>query len=126
MDAVNLARAGYYLWDEVLRELILEYQNRNEEMPTYLLSYAMDLTRGFRPSRKSGRHPNIMRDLIICMIVRMVVDRFSLRPTRNRTSSRPCACSVVAAALDSENMAMSVEDVMKIWNAQKSLMTSLS
>src|SRR6476660_8503124 len=46
MQAVAFARAGFELWEDCLRDLILNFQNRRQELPTYLAAFAMDLTRG--------------------------------------------------------------------------------
>src|SRR5262245_48744540 len=106
MDAVELARMGYEFWEECLRELILEYKNSREEMPLYLAAFDMELTRGIRHKAGRRRDDDMARDLIIGQIVGMVAERFSLRPTRNYTSRRVSACSIVAAALRLEGMAM--------------------
>jgi hypothetical protein len=120
MAAVEHARAGYELWEKCLRELILDYQNRGEKMPTYLAGYAMELTNGIRYSRKAGRRrsADAARDMIICHVVSMVAERFGLRPTRNPASRRPSACSIVAAALGLEGLAMSEANVVQLWKAQ--------
>jgi hypothetical protein len=119
MDAVQFARAGFELWEDVLRNLLLEYknQNRTEQMPTYLRAYDMELTRGASYSRRSGRHraDQLLRNLVLAVIIAMVIERFELRPTRNIASSRPSACSVVARALELEGMAMSEPAVVQIW-----------
>jgi hypothetical protein len=117
MDAVELARAGYEFWEECLRELILEYKNRREEMPIYLVAFDMELTRGIRHKAGRRRDDDMARDLIIGQIVGMVGERFGLRPTRNYASRRVSACSIVAAALRLEGMAMSEANVNQRWKA---------
>jgi hypothetical protein len=118
MDAVAFARAGYGFFEEVLRELILEFQNQNraDAMPVYLKAFAMELTTGVRYSKKSGRNrfEDVARDLIIGAIVDKVIERFKLRPTRSG-SKRPSACSIVARALELEGMAMSESNVRHLW-----------
>lgn len=120
MDAVQFARAGFELWEDVLREMILEYKNQNREMPTYLRAYDMELTRGARYSRRSGRHRAdfLLRNLILAVIIAMVIERFELRPYHNIASSKPCACSIVAQALTLEGMAMEYENVKQIWRRE--------
>jgi hypothetical protein len=118
MDAVAFARAGFELWEDCLRELVLEFQNRDEKMPVYLAAFAMDLA---RYPRKAGRRraDDMMRDLIVGHVVGMVAERFNLKPRRNPASKRPApaACSIVAAALALEGMAMSEDNVVKLWQA---------
>jgi hypothetical protein len=117
MDAVGAARAGYELWEDCLRDLILDYKNRGEQMPLYLAAFDMELTRGIL--RKAGRHraADMTRDVIIGSIVGMVIERFGLRATRNHVSRRVSACSVVAAALGLEGMSMSEPNVNQLWKA---------
>lgn len=117
MDAVGFARAGYELWEDALRLLILDYQNRGAKMPTYLEAFAMELTRGLRYARQPGRGRanDMLRDLAIGTIVAMVAERFNLRPRRNPASRRPSACSIVAAALVLEGMATSEDNVDHLW-----------
>ena len=118
MDAVAFARAGYGFFEEVLRELVLEFQNQNraDAMPVYLKAFAMELTTGVHYSKKSGRNrfEDVARDLIIGAIVDKVIERFKLRPTRSG-SKRPSACSIVARALELEGMAMSESNVRHLW-----------
>src|SRR5262245_57899208 len=97
MDAVDFARAGYQLWEDCLRRLILEFKNRGETMPTYLAAFDMELTRGIRYSRKAGqrRGDDMSRDVIIGIIVARVVEYFGLRPIRNHISGRISACTIV-------------------------------
>jgi hypothetical protein len=120
MDAVELARAGYKFWEDCLRELILDYQNRDEKMPTYLAAFAMELVRGIRYLGKPGRWrmDDVVRDLIIGQVIAMVVERFGLRPVRNHASRRRAsACSIVTTALALEGTAMSEANVNQIWKA---------
>jgi hypothetical protein len=119
MDAVALARAGFELWEETLGETILEFENRGEKMPTYLAAFDMELKHGIQHSRKAGRPraDDMVRDLIIGIVVGMVAERFPLRPMRNHVSRRISACSIVAAALAHEGMAMSEANVNQLWKA---------
>lgn len=125
MDAVQFARAGFELWEDVLRNLILEYKNQNREMPIYLRAYDMELTR-VRYSRKSGRHraDQLLRNIIIAVVIAMVIERFGLRPDRT-SSRRPSACSIVARALELEGMAMSEWNVVQVWKREGRLVTEI-
>src|SRR5262245_57937035 len=119
MDAVAFARAGFELWEECLRELILDFENRGEKMPTYLAAFDMELKHGIQHSRKAGRRraDDMVRDLIIGIVVGMVAERFVLRPKRNRASRRISGCSIVASALALEGTAMSEANVNALWDA---------
>jgi hypothetical protein len=119
MNAVEFARAGWTLAYEALRELILEYLDRREPLPTYLAAFAMAVAAGDRFRRMPARRKsdNIMRDLIITFVVRFVSERFALRPTRNPAAHRrPSACSIVTDALRLEGvLAIAESGVNKIW-----------
>lgn len=119
MMAVGFARAGYQLSLEMLRELILEYQNRRPrvEMPTYLEAFAMDLTRGIDFPKRPGRPwaDDEARDCILAVIVAKVIRQFGLKPNRNPASRHPSACSVVTAALALEGMATTEDSTVDIW-----------
>ena len=83
MDLVALARAGSVEAHAVLEVVILEGQSRRAELPVELQSYAMDLTRGYRPSGPAGerRSKRFTRDMFIALIVAALRDRFALKPT---------------------------------------------
>jgi hypothetical protein len=119
MDAVALARAGFELWEDCLRELILDFENRGEKMPTYLAAFDMELKHGIQHARKAGRprSDDMVRDLIVGIVIAMVIERFGLRPKRNRVSRRISGCSIMASALALEGMAMSEANVNALWDA---------
>lgn len=123
MMAVRLARAGYEPFEEVLRKLILEYKlaDRYADMPVYLRGFDidMDVTAGVRLPKRTGprRYGDTLRDVVVALLVNRVAERFSLKPTRNRASHKPSACSVVARALELERMAMSERNVVQLWQA---------
>jgi hypothetical protein len=122
MNAVELARGGFELWQDVLRDMILEYQNgsRDGDMPIYLRAYAMELTAGAHHRRKGGRHRagQLLRNLIIATIIAEMIERFGIRPTRNVASHRPSLCSIMAQALALEGMAMGEPNVVQIWRTE--------
>jgi hypothetical protein len=97
MKTADYARAGWNLADEVLRELIIEFMDRGEPMPTYLASYNMEVARGgFRRPPGPNKADKFLRDIAMMMVVQELVKKFALKPTRNRASKRPSACSIVA------------------------------
>lgn len=112
IEMVERARQGLSVADEALRQLILEYQDRNEKMPTYLASYAMDIVAGFKPRRRPAqrRETHFFRDIRIAVFVLLVSERFNLRPTRSPTSSRESGCSIVATVIGMNEAA-----VVSIW-----------
>ena len=100
MKTADYARAGWDLADEALREAIIEFLDRGEPMPTYLASYNMEVARGgFRHVPGPKKADNFFRDLALMMVVEKLVEKFGLKPTRNRASKRPSACSILAQAI---------------------------
>lgn len=117
MHVAECARAGYRLADEALRELILDYVNREEKLPTALASYSMVITGGAVPNKRPApeRSDKVLRDIAITTMVLLISEKFAIKPTRNLATSKPSACSIVAAALEGELMAMSEANVVAIW-----------
>ena len=126
MNAVEFARAGWTLADEALRELILEYRDRGEPLPsTYLAAFDMEIIAGKRFRRMPARRKsdNVMRDIAITFIVHFVAERFALDPARNREARRrPSACSIVTDALRLEGvLAIAESGVNKIWERNSAM-----
>ncbi len=111
MKICDYARAGWDLADEALRELIIEFQDRREPLPTYLASYSMEVMRGgFRHASGPKKADHLFRDIALMVVVENVAKKFGLNPTRNRASKRPSACSIVASAVG-----LSEAAIVKIW-----------
>nr|WP_224741164.1 hypothetical protein [Bradyrhizobium sp. 2S1]MCK7667573.1 hypothetical protein [Bradyrhizobium sp. 2S1] len=120
MDLCNLARAGWGLADEAARELILRYKHRKEDMPPTLEAYNMEIVdprRAYQrlPSKKKA--DNVLRDLAVTAIIGDVCAKFRLKPTRQRDSKqdRPSGCSIVALALQEEQLGIGESAVVEIW-----------
>ncbi len=111
MEIADYARGGWDIADETLRELIIEFQDRREPLPTYLASYSMDVMRGgFRNAPGPKKADHLFRDIVLMMVVESVGKKFGLNPTRNRASKRPSACSIVASAVG-----LSEAAIVAIW-----------
>jgi hypothetical protein len=110
------ARSGWDLADEALRELIIEFSDRREPLPTYLSAYSMDVARGgFRRPRGRKKSDHVLRDIAITMMVAAVIERFGLDAT-GRSPRRCSASSIVAEALGEANIARSYQAVAAIWS----------
>jgi hypothetical protein len=123
MDLANMARAGWDLADEAMRELIIEYQHNKLDMPPTLEAYNMEITDPRRRVRHDGvkgrkTADNVLRDITTTALIGDVCRTFSLTPTRSRLSKRkrPSGCGIVAQALREEHVT-SIEDeaVIRIW-----------
>jgi hypothetical protein len=113
MEVVNCARAGWGIAVEALEELILEFDDRSEELPTYLRAYRMDLVRHGRPRLAAGAKTtgHFLRDIAVAALVGKTADEFGLKPTReNKMQRHVSACKMVANALH-----MSEPSVVAIW-----------
>ena len=116
MEIVTDARTGWRLADQALRELIVEFKDRGEPLPTYLESDAMDLAAGNHPRFLPGRDgaDAYIRDIAITTIIGQLVTRHNLKATgRNRRNKS--ACEIVAEALGETSMTMSYDAVARIW-----------
>lgn len=117
MTVVDWARQGWGLADDALRELIVEYLDRGQQLPTYLASYNMDVAAGrHRRTRGQQKADNFLRDIAITIIVERVADSFGIKPT-GRSARRKSACGVVAEALASTPGAANLGEkgVAEIW-----------
>ena len=115
MWLVDGARAGWRLADQALRELIIEYTDRGEQLPTYLGGYNMDLARG-GPRHLGGpeKADTTVRDIMIALIVAQTAQRFGLRPT-GRSPSGQSACEIVGKALKEANIKRGYKTIEGIW-----------
>ena len=119
----NLARERWDFAHEALCELAAEREQRGQDLPMAVRQYRSEVVQAAahrHPRRRKGgweKADNFLRDLAVVSIVVEVCERFCLLPTRSRTSlqDRPSGCHVVASALHAENVAISEEDVVKIW-----------
>ena len=109
MWVIDQARAGWDPADEALRELITEFLDRGEQMPTYLAAYNMELMRGHpRRTRGPRREAYVFQDIIFAGLVAELVERFGLKPTRNSASARVSACDVVADTINEAKIGRAV------------------
>jgi hypothetical protein len=113
MDVADGARAGWRLAEEALRELIIEYLDRGEPMPTYLAAYNMELARGRRPHEPGPqKEDRFLRDVALVVAVERIAGKFQLKTTRSRSgkSKRPSACSI-----DAQAAGLGESSIVKLW-----------
>lgn len=112
MNLVDYARQGWGLADRALRELILEYINRGQMLPTYLAAYNMEIVQQ-RPPRRPAREKAdyFLRDIAITSLIIVLIDRFGLTPYGRHSS----ACSIVAEALGAVKINMNYKAVAEVW-----------
>src|SRR5882762_7359103 len=85
MDIIALASSEPEA-DEALRELIVEFGSRGEQLPTELAAYNMEVARRgpdwrFPKRRGQKAHHHLLRDIFIAMTIAALCDRFGLLPT---------------------------------------------
>ena len=117
MVVVDWAKQGWDLADEALRELIVEYLDRGERLPTYLRAYAMDVAAGpTRRLRGQKKSDNFLRDIAITITVDRLCKSYGLKPT-GRSARHKSACAIVAEALSSTPGVanLSEKGVAEIW-----------
>lgn len=110
------ARGGWPVADEALKELAVEYWQRDEKPPTYLTAYMMEVTSAaHRRAPAQMKADYVLRDLAIVIIVHETCERFGLKPF-GRSARKRCGCAIVGIALGEANMQMSYKNVAAIWN----------
>lgn len=118
-EACSMARAGWDVADQAMKELAAEYMNRGDRMPAPLAAYSIEFLSRLPPHRPKGQKKtaHVMQDLFIALMVGELVGYHGLKPTRWRQNSRPSACSVVAQALRERGIRVLTEKgVEKVWN----------
>lgn len=119
LDLIALARSGEVESARVLREVILEAKSRRQELPVELEAYAMELVQGGTTGDQASgpkRKSKLLRNIMIALTVRAVVDRFGLAPT-GRSPHRRSACAIVAEALGEVNINMGPKAITAVWQA---------
>lgn len=117
-EACSMARAGWDVADQAVRELIAEYTDRGDRLPTPLAAYNIEILSRLPPHRPKGQKKtaHVMQDIFIAVMVGELIGYHGLKPTR-RQSSRPSACSVVAQALRERRVrAITEKNVERVWN----------
>ena len=115
----GLARDGHSVADEAVREIIIEYKERDEKLHTSLRAYDIEITQA-RRRRRGGWDTTevVLRDLANAMVVADVCHAFGLPPTRSRASRRHglSGCYIAARALEEERLlAISELAIVKAW-----------
>jgi hypothetical protein len=121
----GLARAGWTVADEALREIIVEHKERGEKLLTSLSAYDIEITQSAGSPRRGGWTAEVvLRDLAILCVVADSCHAFDLHPTRSRSpeSHGLSGCSIAAAALYQENVAVSEPAVVKVWTRSSFLL----
>jgi hypothetical protein len=106
--------------DAALRRVYAEMRDRREEPPVTLEAYIIKtLERGAVPrGRGHFWFDNWRRDIGVACLVYAIMQRYGLRPTRNREQHRrrqPSASSMLAEALGRRRVNLSESRVQNIW-----------
>jgi hypothetical protein len=100
MWVIDNARAGWDEPDTALRELYADFKHHRRDPPPALDVYATEAL--LKPRRLRGRRKstNALQDMLFVILIKELVDGFSLDPTR-KTGSKHCnsACDIVAVAI---------------------------
>ena len=118
MMVVEYARAGWDIADEALRELIIEFVDRGQQLPTYLASYQMDIAAGHAPKTGNQRADRWTRNVAIAALVQEIVRKFGLRPTGRGVTRGRSACGLVSTAWNREvkRPALDYKAIERVWN----------
>ena len=100
---IEWANGGAADADIALRQVAAEMLDRGETPPTTIAGYAAQALNKPQVARRKGGDvaDNWLRDRCIAVLVSLAIEHWHpyLPMTRNRASKKPCACSVVSAAL---------------------------
>jgi hypothetical protein len=128
MQVIAAAEAGHQDADMALREAAAEYISRREEMPTEIANYVQRALVMPPVTYPPGRNlaDTWLRDVGIAVIVQLAVERWRLKATRNRASSKPSACYVVSRALGRHRHNVAERQVERIYGNHERLARRLS
>ena len=97
LDAViEMSATSRLEWD-IASRIAQEALYGGHELPSSLSDWVGDVLAGKRPRPRTGSR-TIARDMIFCIAVADLRDRFALTPTKNSATGAFSACDVVAAA----------------------------
>ena len=100
LTVVDLAYAGIEHARLALNELVNEYLNRGEALPSFLADYtARTMSNRTPPPRLRGKSKlvNYLADIATTVLISELIQRFDLHPTRGQLAKRRhSACSIVA------------------------------
>jgi hypothetical protein len=116
---VEVALAGWKDAEIVCNDLIDEYTNRHEPLPSFLAYYNAKVRRGYVAPRPPGQDKadNIMLDMLAVTLVMELV-AMGLKEHRNQVGRkrRASACSIVAEEMAAAGLHRGGEEaVWKIW-----------
>jgi hypothetical protein len=118
-QVVDLAvRFGERSAHDALVELIDEKTDRNEPLGAVLGAYSIRLRRKPFAAHSGPPRTTMLQDIIFCLLIIELVERFGLRPTRyaNRKHERMSACAVAAQAAAEAGLNRGGEDAFrKVW-----------
>jgi hypothetical protein len=128
MQVIAAAEAGHRDADLALREVAVEYISRRQEMPTEIANYVQRALVMPPVTYPPGRNiaDTWLRDVGIAVIVQLAVEKWRLRATRNRASTRPSACYVVSLALGRRRHNVAERQVERIFGNYGRLARRLS
>lgn len=95
-----------------------------EEMPDDIRDYLLLRLCDGPASPRKGRASTKRRDLCIMSVIRQLVDKYGLTPTRNRTSAgKPVtsACGIVTRALNELGINLAEASVDAIWSRRDAI-----
>jgi hypothetical protein len=128
MQVIAAADAGHQDADMALREIAAEYIDCGEVMPTALANYVQRALVMPPTTYPPGRNiaDTWLRDVGIVVLVQLAVDRWHLKATRNRASTKPSACYVVSLALVRRRINVGERQVERIYGDHGRLAPRLS
>src|SRR5262249_55102914 len=117
---VEAALAGWQDAQDVLRDLIFQYTNRHEALPSFLAYYNAKMLAGHVAPKLRGRKTSadFMQDLVLMTLMMELVARFGLNIFRHQLGRKrkPSATSIAAIAASKVGLQRGGEDAMRaIW-----------
>ena len=103
-------------WDSVLR-IAREHLRQGDSPPAALQDWLAEVLAGHRPRPRTGARAQGVRNLLICLAVYDLRQRFRIQATQNDASDEESGCDIAAEAFE-----LRYEKVEGIWSGRDPLL----
>ena len=112
---ISLSHETRLAWDSVFR-IAREHLRQGDSPPAELQDWLAEVLSGRQPRPRTGTQALGARDLLICLAVYDLRQRFRISATRNDTSDEESGCDIAAHAFE-----LRYEEVEGIWSGRDPL-----
>lgn len=105
------------VWDSIIR-IAREHLRQGDSPPAALRDWLAEVIAGRRPRPRTGAQARGVRDLLICLALYDLRQRFRIHPAQNDASKEDSGCDIAAEAFK-----LGYEEVEGIWDDRDSILS---